>query len=578
MAGVVGSPAVNERPPSRRLALLAGLTLALACHRGSGDAQKVTPTFPSTPVPAPEGLVLDVVARGPDALWGKVQQGVAGPLARLPQSVGGALATVTKLDLSLAAEVDGAAPAYAAVSHPGATFGWAAALRLRDLEHARATLLEGKQPRFTGRAADGGLTVLTAALPVGPAASGNVPAAPYLVALSPLGYLVLAKSEGDLVTLTPYATRTLPARAVSAHALVVAVTHEALTGTIRSQLTDALSTARGAAAMLDATLRRQHGGRSPDLGDPGAVMDSADRFLRERIDVLADLAHAELTLDAGDDDLDIELTCTPGMGPSSKAFADWKTGDASPLLTLSGDTEAAVLLRDDPSTREASTKAAEAQATAAFRPSLSDKDAAAIHQALSSWAAAHGSWLTLGFELEGAPAATLRTPTDDPDRAMRAVTEFVNLAHVPTFRTILEARFSVEGVSTATAQVPGFSAASIATFRRAGSHDGGELAIAWASAGGTLHAAAAGGPARALRATRDPETLLGRDIRFAGKLGTLRDRAALVLALRPRGEGNADGPRSSVVLGVGRDKANGWGMLEIDDAMVRDGIGRWLDL
>jgi len=34
----------------------------------------------------------------------------------------------------------------------------------------------------------------------------------------------------------------------------------------------------------------------------------------------------------------------------------------------------------------------------------------------------------------------------------------------------------------------------------------------------------------------------------------------------------------SVVLGLGRDKANGWALLEIDDALVGEGLTRWLDL
>ena len=32
-----------------------------------------------------------------------------------------------------------------------------------------------------------------------------------------------------------------------------------------------------------------------------------------------------------------------------------------------------------------------------------------------------------------------------------------------------------------------------------------------------------------------------------------------------------------MVFGVGRDKANGWAMLEVDDSIVREGLGHAFD-
>ena len=541
-------------------------------------ASPVAPAIapPSSPVPAPDTLVAEVSVRGPDALWGRLQQGVGGPLGHLPQSLGGALATTAKLDLTVAGEIDGAAPAYAVIAHPGSTFSWVAALRLRDVEHARATLLGGKQPRFSGRIADGGLTVL------GPPGAGDLhdgaSTLPYMLALSPLGYLVVARSEADLVTLAPYATRTLPARPPSAHALIVTVPRAALGGAIREQLTAAVSDLRGTAAALDTSLRKQHGGSVPDLGDPTAVIDGLDDFARQKLTLLADLDRAELALDAGDDDLTAELSLVPGSEVAKKAFAALTTGDASPLLTLSGTTQVALLFRDDVTSLRDGAKTAEERTIAVFKPGLTPKDIAPIHEAFSTWASARGPWLTAGFELEDGPTLALRTPTTDPERAMRGVSELIDLAHVPAFRDMLEAHFSVQGVSTATATVPGVGATSIATFAHTGHGNGPQLAVAWAATGDLLHVAAAGSPAQALRASKDPTSLLGSDIALAGKLGALRDRATFVFAGR-RKFGVESGERHpSVVLGLGRDKANGWALLEIDDALVGEGLTRWLDL
>jgi hypothetical protein len=47
--------------------------------------------------------------------------------------------------------------------------------------------------------------------------------------------------------------------------------------------------------------------------------------------------------------------------------------------------------------------------------------------------------------------------------------------------------------------------------------------------------------------------------------------------LRPTLEPGADDARAGAVLGVGRDKSNGWALLELDDALLRFGLGRWLD-
>jgi len=553
-----------------RHALLAAATLATAaCHR------EPTPTVeshavPSSPVPAPEGLVAEACMRGPDALWGRLQHGIAGPLAELPPTIGGVLAAGAALDLTLAGEIDGAAPAYGVVARPGRIPGWLAALKLRDLEHARASLLGGKKPRFSGRTADGGLVVL--------GASPQKPPLPYLLALSPLGYLVIASSEADLVTLAPYATRTLPTRPPSSHALVVSATHSALASALHDELAAAIGNLRATLTAFDASLRKEHGGRVPDFGDPSAVIQGIDDFAQAKLLVLADLAEVDLTVDAGDDDVDVELALVPGSGASASAFAKYPTGDAAALLTLSEETEAATLFHDDESSLRDAAKSMEDRTVAVFKDGLSAKDTAVIHGAMDGWAGVRGSWMTLAFEDSAQPAFAIRTPSTNPERAMSAVAKLIDLAHLPAFRKVLEARLAVQGVSTAAAQVAGGGAASIATFRRRGSKDGGELAVAWASSGEILRVGAAGSSARALAATRQPDALLGADARLAGKLGTLRDRSAVVLLGRStRGQDPARA-RSSVVLALGRESSHGWAMLEADDALVRDAVAWWLDL
>jgi hypothetical protein len=500
---------------------------------------------------------------------------VGGPLSHLPRGLGGALATIAKLDLTVAGEVDGAAPAFAVASDTGKagghSFGWLAAVHLRDEAHAKEALLGGKAPHFKGRGADGGLTVLETPAPGDAAAPhGSAP----LMALSPLGYLLVARSEADLVTLAPYATRTLPTRPPPAHAAVLTVPRGALAGALKDRLTAGIADARGVASMLDETLRKEHGGQAPELGDPGAVIQGLDDLAHQKLAVLDSLDHAEVVLDAGEAALTVEASLVPKVG--QKPFADLTTGDASPLMTLSADVQGALLVRDDPGALKEGAKTTEDRAMAVFKPALTEKDRAPLHDALTAWAASRGPWLSLAVELEGGPALTVRTPTPDGAQATKAVEKLVALTDIPVFHSLLVSRFSMKGVSVASASAAGGGTTSIATFQRKGPKEETELAVAWAAAGDLLRVALALNSPRALRASRDPERLLGTDAGVAGKLGTLRDRAAVVLMGRTL-PGGTDATGGNLVLGVGRDKLNGWAMLEVDDSLAREAALRWLD-
>lgn len=547
---------------------------ATACHKEPPAKAKVEP-IDTSPVPAPANVVVDVVARGPDALWGKLRQGVSGPLTALPQSIGGALATVAKLDLTLAGEVDGASPAYGVIDRPAKTYGWVVALRLRDLDHARMALLEGKAPHFSGRKLESGLTVLGP--PPGPKPATEVEAPRFVSALSPLGYLLVARSELDLVDLAAYATRTLPARPQSPHALVVSAAHAAFAGFFKDQLVGLFAQVAGSAEMSQSILVKQHGGKSADLGDPRAAVAWFNETSQAMLPIAGDVDHGELTADPGDDDVTAELVLTPGTGASAKAFETLKTGDAAPLLTLSSDTEGALLFQDDPAMFASHATSMETHIDDILKP-LSPPDTKAVHDAFSTWADSRGPWLTLGFELDetSSPALTMRTLTQDPDQAMRSVADFIDLSHVAPLRTMLESHFAVQSVSTATVSAPGSGATSIATFHaQTKSKTPADVAVAWAATGGLLHVAAGASSARALRSSKEPAHLLGTDVAFAGKLGTLRDRVAVVFAGRPHLDIKGNDPRPSVVIGLGHDKANGWGALLVDDALIREGITRW---
>ncbi len=551
-----------------RLAIAAVAALVLvACGRHAPSGVTTTQASPTpSAVPEPEGLVASMVIRGPDALLQRVERGIGGTLGKLPETTGGALVAADHLDVALAGEIDGAEPAYAAAAGPSQSLAWVAALRLHDFDHAKATLLSGPAPAFTSTPAEDGMLLLRARRN-----DAETEARPVL-ALSPFGFVLVASTTTALSTLAPYVTRTLPRAPPSTHAVTASLTHTAFAGFVHDRLDAWIRHLEAAGLALDASQRAAHGGRAPDYGDPRAVVTALDVRAREWLAAIADLASGSVTADAGDGDVTVEATFTRGTGPSADAIATLAVGNAAPLLTLSSDTQAGLLLRDDPAALKASAVATADQAAQVFKPALPTKDVARFRRAVEGWGEARGPWLTLGLEVAGTPALTIRTPAADADRAPKAVGDLVSLADVPAFREILKARLGIEDVSTATAAAAGSGTSSIATFRRKSGDS--EAGVAWALTGDLLRVGVATSPARALQATHDPAMLLGTDPDLAGKLGALQSRARLVVFGRRAPEG---GRRPSIVLGVGRDRNNGWALVDADDEILREAVAQWLD-
>lgn len=544
--------------------MVLALVLLAACKKPEPPAPPPEPV--PSPVAAPADLALEVTLRGPDALWMAVQDGVKGPIEALPRAASGLLATLGPVDVSVTAEIDGAQPAYGVVATPGGVPTWALAMKLRDPRHARAALVLGTTPRWKSHAAGAELTVLEL-----PAAASSA-----VVALSSLGYLVVAPREADLTALAPYATHNLPQQPLTPHALVVRAPAGALAGPIRDGIRGAWAKLRTNAAALDASLRSDHGGRTPDFGDPQAVLAGVDAFVDDKLAAIAGLSLAVLTVDTADDALVAEVTLTPGAGPAEATFRAMATGDASPLMTLSRGTTVALLTYDDPASLEASSRAMADRVEAVLKPALDRKATEKMRTAFTTWGRARGRWMTVGLELEEARALTLRAPVRSGDDASRAVGEFVDLVSEPGWKDLARARFGIQSVSTAEVSVSGGGSTSIATLHGKKDEPGDEPAVAWAVTEGLLHVAASKGPSRALRASKEPDHLLGSDARLAAKLGSVRDRASFVVTLRPGLTRDPDARRPSAVLAFGRDRGNGWGSLDIDDGLIREALDRSL--
>ena len=158
------------------------------------------------PVPAPEGLLAELVIPTPDATWSKLQRGIGGATALFPTTTGGLICAVAGIDPSLGPEIDGASPVYGALAQDHEDVAYAFAVKLVDARRAQTVLVDAEGARYAAKE-EGGMTTLSP--------KGGAPLRTAL-AIARGGFLIVAGKAADLTRLGPYVHRTLPARPLPA--------------------------------------------------------------------------------------------------------------------------------------------------------------------------------------------------------------------------------------------------------------------------------------------------------------------------------------------------------------------------
>src|SRR5258708_21700234 len=98
----------------------------------------------------------------------------------MPSTFGGVVCVLAGLDVSIGDEVDGSAPAFAALSDEGDHVGFAIAMKLADARHADTLLVEGETARYKTRDVAGMRLLVSKGNPL-----------PMAVALARGGYLLV---------------------------------------------------------------------------------------------------------------------------------------------------------------------------------------------------------------------------------------------------------------------------------------------------------------------------------------------------------------------------------------------------
>jgi hypothetical protein len=555
---------------------LAAVLLAItpgcgSCGKPSSVEVRTVEVTVMHPVPAPQGLLAQAWVRAPDALWGRVQNGVSGAVALMPPDVGSLLCAATGLDAAVAPVIDGKGAAYVVVADAGAGdagggagLAWAVAVPLRDLQRVKSTLLPGEAgvARYASRDQDG-LRVLTRL-------DHPLPAAVALADSGTQGYLVVARSDTDLARLGPYAYRSMPV--LPQPAQTASVVAQLTPGALAAYASSSWSDARTWLADRDAEQRAKHGGRAPDFGDPQAILDAVDVVVKRRLGLLGGAKTATVEVEAGDGDVSAELRLEPQPGDTdagdAASVAVITPGDARPLSDVPADAVLAVLVRDSATARADDAHDLEGAIGKALGSRTRADDEHAIATALDAWSAGRGDWLTASLAWGPATALVVRSPGGDA--AARAFRGLIDLGGRPVFAGPLHATFELGTPSVSAAKLDGLTGASLATF---GSKS--PLGVSWAVRDGQLLAVAAEHADQRL-ATLSSKPHLGDDPRVARALAALGSDASFAVLAEPlrldASRAASDAAHSPALFAWGRKDGKAWLRLDVGDELLREGV------
>lgn len=416
--------------PSRLLRASLGLLLSIflgACVAPSG-CQKTAATDAGadaavaqdlSPVPAPEGLLGDLFLPAPEATWTKARALIGGPAAFMPQGFGALAATLLKLPITVAGEIDGAVPVLGAAikQHESAPAFGAIGIHVRAGDRLIDQLTRGAEARFVADVDEASqITVIT---------PKQAPEGGGAFLLGVLGnYLLVAENLRGLQAAGPYVARTLPTRTPPKEDVAFEIPQAALSGPI---LENARAQWARAKSGIDSA--------SLPIMPFAATMGTA-------LDALADakLARLTLELDASAAHARASLSPKPGEGAASKAIREMVVGDARPLLDLPASTQIGVLWRDSAAARAAEVPAQASTLAMLLNERLvSVEDKATITTVLRAEGEARGDWVTLGLALDPlGVSATARVGVADEEKMRKSLKQLTDLAKLSSVKASLK--------------------------------------------------------------------------------------------------------------------------------------------
>lgn len=524
------------------------------------------PQAPSeTPVAAPATLVAEGTLRDPDAFWGRIRKGAGAALAGSPDSAAGVILERAGVDPGLAPLVSGGLPFHVALGDAPDGMAFAIAMKLKDIQTVRSTLVESETARYRTEEVGGMVRLVPR----------DDPAPRLAVAVTWSGYLVIPSSASELGTLGAYAARTLPTKALPASAFELRFDPAALGRAGKTAPDFAARTT----ALLAATARSL----LPPEVDAGALAACFTPGIRDTTATAGDLAEARIVADADDAKLDVVATLVPKPGDNTarKRLAAMHPASAGPLLDAPRDAIAALFWSDTAEQRADDATALGPCIGKALAPILGPGGGPRLADLLAAWARARADWETASFVAKG-PAAGLvvRAPVADAGVASSTVRGFVDLASQPSVADAITRLLPLRAGAVESFDVPRVGKASVVMFPAPAplsrglldaAAPGAELAppgMAWAVDAKEADIGLGLTP-RDLLALAKPVTPLRTNLSIEHAVGALGADASFAAVVEPSGCCAGVEPASApLTFGWGRREGNGRVSLAIGDELL----------
>lgn len=537
--------------------LTSGIVSCSSCSHKSSGADDSAPVVLS-PVAAPDNLVAEITINNPDFFWGHLQRGVGGIAALLPQSLGGLVTSFGSVDPSLSPTIDGASPAYGGVVARGdSDFGWAFAVTLTDLPHARATLIDGESAHYDGKD-DGIWTILTR--------KGGGPNVGPQAAISKNGMLVVADDADDVKAIGEYLARTMPTHTRQGNDVVIDVPRKALGGVIPQRL-GAAWTRFSAEKQAQADETKKSHGRAADFGDPSGILKWIDAMVQRRLALISDLQNAHISIDTDATSITIDATLSPndGNGAASQAINAMKVGEATPVLDAALG-PVAILSRSSDADRASAPDDFVTTLKSALGDHFTDADAKLARSAATDWNAGVGDYVTASVTTDGVPGAVVQAPTTHTDAITKSMHEGFELLARPVFADLLSSSFKVSSSSFGMAEITGVGNATTFTMKRG---SGTPAGAAWLVHDGTFELGLSPDPNAFLVSATRPEHTWRADPTAVARSTALGSTVAFAAVTRPFPSSD---PNASLFFAWGRDGAKARASVISSDVAIREGI------
>lgn len=576
------------------LALFALSPLVMSCS-------KSTPTLTEgkgealPPVPAPAGLVAEIYIPKPNATWAKVRASVAGPMLMLPPTFPMLALTALGLPPASSDEIDADVPAFGVITSDGKSETPVLALHVKSGGKLLSMMTTGPDAKFDVHLDEpSGISLLDpkqgqSAIGASLGVSGN--------------YLLVGYTAEDLRKLGPYATRTLPTKALPGDDIVLLANKDGLAGPLRARVEAAWNDTRQQLEESDKKKREANGGSAPSFADPNAAIGKLDASVKTLLLMMGDVSEGRLTINFDERGGHIRSFLKPQSpeGPAAREIAEMLPGSVDALLDLPSTVSVAMLTR---SSAEARARTATEQGEALdklFAGKLTDADKKRLDETLSSWSKGRGDWLLAGVQLSG-PQQRLfaRSAVADAAALDKGLLSALALLNVPAFAEPVKHWLGAVKLSPPAAIGDGQSGQLVKiehtptemkldgknirsdgklTAKNTGKKGPSHYELGWVTADGVMNLAIAPDAKAALAAKPSKEETLRGDAEIQSAIAALGDDASFALLLLPTRivasiivpqAPPTQQPSNPVLVSLGRTGGEGWFRVDASPAALRE--------